>query len=286
MRSNSAKFSEPSKPMTAEESVQYIENINMAYKDISDQAKEQDNKLKHMDPQRAEQMERLGMGFRSTTSSSKTGISHSALGDMKTIEEANPSSKNSSDRFESFSSSTRDQKDLDRKLMLLELTSESGFGRKNNRDDEWESLDFVKSTPKQPQVIDSVPTLDWDNKSSRSSKKVPSSESYSSNTDEAQKKFGSAKAISSAQFFGNDSASDFEERSRLNKFQGASSLSSDEYFGRNTTTASSSSGYSSLGGTNLYDIKEGVRDGVTKVAGRLSNLASDVMSSIQDKYGS
>lgn len=35
----------------------------------------------------------------------------------------------------------------------------------------------------------------------------------------------------------------------------------------------------------MYDIREGVKDGVTKVAGKLSNMASDVMSSLQEKYG-
>lgn len=38
-------------------------------------------------------------------------------------------------------------------------------------------------------------------------------------------------------------------------------------------------------GPDLDDVKESVRQSVTKVAGRLSTLANDVMSSIQDKYG-
>lgn len=284
-RDASSKFVD--KPLTAEESVQYIENINLAYKDLSQEVKEQEKKIKNIDPQKAQQFERLGMGARNT--SSRSGISHSGLGDMKTIEESNPSSKSSSniDRFDNFNSFFKDTKDLDRKLMMMDLGSESGsFARKPSGripDDEWETLDF-ESTKSKPSVIDTVPSLEVDHRN-KSGRKV---ESFStSNTNEAQKKFGSAKGISSAQFFGNDSSTpDFEERSRLNKFQGASSLSSDEYFGRsNTSNTSSSSGYS-MGGTNLYDIKEGVREGVTKVAGRLSNLASDVMTSIQDKYGS
>lgn len=36
---------------------------------------------------------------------------------------------------------------------------------------------------------------------------------------------------------------------------------------------------------DLDDVKESVRQGVHKVAGRLSTLANDVMSSLQDKYG-
>jgi len=269
--------------MSAEESDKYIENINMAYKDLSQEVKEQEKKMKNMDPKKAEQLERLGMGFRTTTSVSKGGISHSAFGDMKTIEQSVP--KNTSPSFDSYNFS----KDMDKKMMLLDLGTGSSFSRKSDPDDDWEKLDFgsSKSSSKPPQIIDTVPSLDMDHGHSFSSKKVSSSSDYSmsssSNTDEAQKKFGTAKAISSAQYFGNDSGPDFEERSRMNRFQGASSLSSDEYFGR--TPANNSSGYS-MGGTNLYDIKEGVKEGVTKVAGRLSNLASDVMSSIQDKYGS
>lgn len=39
-------------------------------------------------------------------------------------------------------------------------------------------------------------------------------------------------------------------------------------------------------GPDLDEVKESVRQGVTKVAGRLSSLASGVMTSLQDKYGS
>ena len=35
----------------------------------------------------------------------------------------------------------------------------------------------------------------------------------------------------------------------------------------------------------MDDIKDGVREGVTKVAGKLSSLANDVMTSINEKYG-
>jgi len=36
---------------------------------------------------------------------------------------------------------------------------------------------------------------------------------------------------------------------------------------------------------DVESVKESVRQGVHKVAGRLSNLANDVMTSWQDKYG-
>ena len=66
----------------------------------------------------------------------------------------------------------------------------------------------------------------------------------------------------------------------MSRFQGSNSISSDDYFGRASNTPKSSVA-STLSSANFYDIKEGVRDGVTKVAGKLSTLATDVMSSIQ-----
>lgn len=56
--------------------------------------------------------------------------------------------------------------------------------------------------------------------------------------DEAQKKFGGAKAISSDQFFDNETSS-FERSANLAKFQGSNSISSAEYFGDNKNNASS-----------------------------------------------
>lgn len=69
-------------------------------------------------------------------------------------------------------------------------------------------------------------------------------------------------------------------RQNLSKFEGSSSISSAELFGGGSNKSSSHSYYSNTG-SELADIKEGVRQGVTKVAGRLSSLASGVMSSIQ-----
>lgn len=53
-----------------------------------------------------------------------------------------------------------------------------------------------------------------------------------SSSDSAQKKFGNAKAISSDQYF-NDGQVDYETKANLNRFQGSSSISSAEFFGKN-----------------------------------------------------
>ncbi|CAM1294440.1 ARFGAP2 (predicted) [Pycnogonum litorale] len=107
----------------------------------------------------------------------------------------------------------------------------------------------------------------------------------SSSSATAQKKFGNAKSISSDQFFDGKRDSDFEHRANLAKFEGSSSISSADYFGEpQKKTASSYKNYN-FNTPNLSDIKDGVKDGVNIVAGRLSNIATGVMSSFQDKYG-
>lgn len=153
---------------------------------------------------------------------------------------------------------------------------------------------------------------------SRSSKSAVTSPSGNSTGDgfdgAAQKKFGSAKAISSDQYFNNETSA-FERSVNLNRFQGSNSISSSDYFGdgqsnSNQRSSSSRSKFFSkylyllrfvllkfttvllildfdlqYNGPDLDDVKESVKQGVTKVAGRLSNMATNVMSSLQDKYG-
>lgn len=131
------------------------------------------------------------------------------------------------------------------------------------------------------------------------------------NDDAAQKKFGSAKGFGSDQFF-NAEATSFERSANLAKFQGSNSISSADYFGDGPSAGgrNDARGYRgewficfelavgnegmkirciisgpSYSGPDLDDVKESVRQGVTKVAGRLSSMANDMMSSFQDKYG-
>lgn len=63
------------------------------------------------------------------------------------------------------------------------------------------------------------------------SKVTPGGTKYNTyEADEAQKKFGSAKAISSDQYF-NKEATTFERSANMAKFQGSNSISSADYFG-------------------------------------------------------
>ncbi|XP_063538030.1 ADP-ribosylation factor GTPase-activating protein 3 [Cydia strobilella] len=111
---------------------------------------------------------------------------------------------------------------------------------------------------------------------SRGARRPPAAED-----DSAVKKFGSAKAISSQQFFG-EQDNRFERDANLSRFQGSSSISSAEYFGRPERTPQPSFAVSA---PQLDEVRESVRAGVTRVAGRLSSLATGVVSSIQERYG-
>ena len=83
----------------------------------------------------------------------------------------------------------------------------------------------------------------------------------------------------------------WERKNNLRRFEGSSSISSADYFGtgQSKSTSPTSSLSMNLGGrggsVDLDDVRESVRQGVNKVAGRLSSLANAAVSSIQDRYG-
>lgn len=80
----------------------------------------------------------------------------------------------------------------------------------------------------------------------------------------------------------------WERDSNLSRFQGSNSISSAEYFGGEGAGAGAGARGArafSVGAPDLDDVRESVRAGVTRVAGRLSSLANGVVSSIQERYG-
>lgn len=80
----------------------------------------------------------------------------------------------------------------------------------------------------------------------------------------------------------------WERKNNLRRFEGSSSISSADYFGTgqsNPTSPTSSLSMNFEGRVDLEDVRESVRQGVNKVAGKLSSLANAAVSSIQDRYG-
>merc|ERR1719317_411350 len=237
--------------------------------------------LSKMDPKKAEQMERLGMGFGSG-SGFGAEKSHSLMSDMGIIKQEEPSNS----RKPQFQTSTKD-KFFDDFEVVENENGDNGWGSSSSsKIDSICSLSSKASKSSLEQDLSenvsksAVKSSTWDNDFDRKPRKAASPISSGPAGAEAVSKFGNAKSISSDMFFGSDSASDRD--ANLNRFQGSNSISSDMYFNRESSNMSKSQSYTSnLQAPDMEDVKESVRQGVTKVAGRLSGMASGVMNQIQ-----
>ncbi|KAM5333850.1 ADP-ribosylation factor GTPase-activating protein 3 isoform 2-T2 [Glossophaga mutica] len=203
-----------------------------------------------------------------------TGISHSATADMQTIDQetpvtAKPRKKYSEDSDEScFTSSSRYFEEP------MELRSSSFSSWDDSSDAYWkkQSLKDADLAPKAAGPADRPTT-----------RHKPDYEPVT-NTDEAQKKFGNVKAISSDMYFGRQAQAEYETRARLERLSGSSAISSADLFDEQRKQAAGSYNLTSVLPTapDMAQLKQGVRS----VAGKLSVFANGVMTSIQDRYGS
>lgn len=288
---NQLKEPMPEKKQTEEEEADTIASVRLAYQDLSMKQQREEAKMKNVDPTKAKQMERLGMGFNYKSG----GVSHSAVTDMQTInQETAPKTSSAVKSFErepandffddystsmySNTSSTRQDREL--LTMMGFETIEPIEPRSKNIQNMFASAPITST---KSHNISDQPSY---SRTSRSAVTSPPGNNGDGG-DVAQKKYGNAKAISSDQYFGNE-PSQFERSANLNRFQGSNSISSSDYFGDgpSPTSRSSQSNFDlQYNGPDLDEVKESVRQGVTKVAGRLSNMANNVMTSLQDKYG-
>lgn len=297
----------PEKPVSEEEQAQTLASVRLAYQDLSIKQHKEEEKLKAIDPNKAKQMERLGMGF-----GSRAGVSHSAMTEMKTLNQ----DSSSSFAYDKKGSSALLSKAFEPSSDFFDEYATSMYGSSNNNNNNNNKnstsgssmKDYSDATMMGFETIEPFDTKHniqtmFSASSSGKNSSISDQPTYSRNTtkksasggggdyensDVAQKKFGTAKGISSDQFFGDESSSS-ERSANLAKFQGSNSISSADYFGHGSGTGGGAGRNRGpnlqYNGPDLDDVKESVRNGVTKVAGRLSNLANDVMSSIQDKYG-
>lgn len=186
--------------LSYEEQDKQLSSIKLAY---DEKQKIVEKQLKSV-PNKAAQIERLGIGFTNTGKSTK---SHSAVSDMKVIKQDNANLSKPKDTLSNiddfvFSSTQNKFKDF--------VLSNDNF---------WNDMGIVDKKVKKPQVFDSITTIDLDIKNKNKVKPDPSEENQynrdsfnknikpnASTTDnsEAQKKFANAKAISSEQYFGGD----------------------------------------------------------------------------------
>ncbi|CAH1100606.1 unnamed protein product [Psylliodes chrysocephalus] len=279
--------------LTVKEQEERDAAVRLVYKDINTQQQKKEEQLRKDDPKKADQLERLGMGM-----SSRAGISHSAVSDMQTIEQKNVHSPSStlsslgklrltdSDNFlddytygNTLSMIRNSNSYGDSKLnaFLADLADAKSLSESSKSSkDSWVIIDDPPEKPKSSSY-----EREREREREKERKKERHVISSPSTSDEAQKKFGNAKAISSDQFF-NDNGADYETKANLSRFQGSSSISSAEFFGNGNESNHPSNNMPQY---DMEDVKESVRQGVTKVAGKLGSLANGLMSSIQDRYG-
>lgn len=129
------------------------------------------------------------------------------------------------DEEETTTESTSDKAAISKPLSSRLAYQDTSAKTEKDKEDEYEKLGFGMSRMNMNE-----------NKFSIS---MPSQKSYQSQTQEetrsARDKFGSARAISSDQYFGRneyDPAIAAAESARLSNFSGAKAISSDQYFGR------------------------------------------------------
>ncbi|XP_021355373.1 ADP-ribosylation factor GTPase-activating protein 2-like isoform X2 [Mizuhopecten yessoensis] len=286
---------------TNEEQEKQMASMRLAYKDMSVQRKKEEEKLKVTDPKKAAQYERLGMGFVGNRE-----FSHSAISDMQTIEQSQPnkssSNSNGADRYDR--KPARSKNFFDEELDSMGFSSSSSkydspFSEEKDSFNSWGSSnksgswDIDRFESKQQkfsetlsssrdddsqEIVEDESHGDVDEGPSRSRKAYDYNTS-TAKSDEAQKKFAGAKSISSDQFFGNKET-DFAMKQNMSRFEGSSSISSADFYGDSSSKRSQN--YNNTG-PDFQDIKDGVRQGVTKVAGKLSTLANGVMNSLQRK---
>ncbi|CAN2391390.1 GTPase activator activity, partial [Pristimantis euphronides] len=248
-----------------------VSSLRLAYKDLEIQKQKDDEKMKNLPAKKKAEAERLGMGF-----GNRSGISHSVLSDMQTIAQEAPKSKPTKIYHED------DQDDF--------YFSGGGSSRSRYREDPPESV--------------TSSFLSWDERSDDFWKKETSNNDYDTTlssktssyddrpatrrkpdpdpapvTDDAQKKFGNAKAISSDMFFGKQDNADYEARARLERLSGNASISSADLFDDQKKQAAANYNLSSVlpSAPDMANFKQGVKS----VAGRLSVLANGVVTTIQ-----
>lgn len=208
--------------LTKEEEEEAISSVRLAYKDLSLKKQKEEDRLKSLDPNKAKQMERLGMGF-----NVRGGISHSIITDMHTInqDQATSNIKSSTKNFdrENMTSSSDD------------FATSPMYNLPSNKQDFRDAMlmGFEPIDSKQNVYSMFSPTSEKKSPSPSSKKQSDiktSSKPLTYDSESIQNKFANAKGISSDQFFGNDQSA-FEKSSNLSKFQESTAISSAEYFG-------------------------------------------------------
>ncbi|CAJ0608171.1 unnamed protein product [Cylicocyclus nassatus] len=225
-------------------------SARLAMQDIQDIDTKKLKAKMSADPQKAATVERLGMG-----GFGKPRAAHSVAQGVKMIRQTDLSSR-------TVPSSSPTSKDDEWDFVEDRPT-------KNNDSDLFTTdyskpkVDFFDSWQEQPQKQTSTSS------STKLSSHRPAPQNLSSDVD-LQKKFAGAKAISSDMYFGSNEM-DYETKTALQRFEGQSSLGSEDLWGQGSQPH-----YSQV--PEMSDIKDSLRAGASKVAEKFSTISSSLSS--------
>uniref|UniRef100_A0A9J7X1V8 ADP-ribosylation factor GTPase activating protein 3 n=1 Tax=Cyprinus carpio carpio TaxID=630221 RepID=A0A9J7X1V8_CYPCA len=227
-----------------------VSSLSRACESLELQRRREQAQLSRLDSRKQEQAERLGMGF-----GGRSGLSHSVTEDMQMIQQESPAPSSSSRSVYEEDEEQQDRHFSSRLLDEAEGSPDRFFSKQT--DVYLDPDDRASARRREPQDV----------------------------SDDAQRKFGDARAISSDMFFGKQDHSEYEVRARLENFSGSSALSSADLFDEQKKSAAASSGSYSLSRVlpAVPDMTQ-FRSGVRSVAGKLSVMASGVVSTLQDRY--
>uniref|UniRef100_A0A5S6Q7P4 Arf-GAP domain-containing protein n=1 Tax=Trichuris muris TaxID=70415 RepID=A0A5S6Q7P4_TRIMR len=179
-----------------------------------------------IDPRKGAQAERLGMGF----GYGRANVSHSVTSDMTAIAQEGET-KRAADKGSDFQLLTGDWEMLPKKLSSMSARDPI---------DQY----FMAARENKP-LMDIASGLVESRASARARSDAASRTQEESASDEARSKFGSAKAISSDQFFGRGDSKMDVCGSNLSRFQGSSAISSSDFFNEPTSRSAAGKGASS-----------------------------------------
>uniref|UniRef100_A0A8C2HYU8 ADP-ribosylation factor GTPase-activating protein 3 n=1 Tax=Cyprinus carpio TaxID=7962 RepID=A0A8C2HYU8_CYPCA len=224
-----------------------VSSLSRACESLELQRRREQAQLSRLDSRKQEQAERLGMGF-----GGRSGLSHSVTEDMQMIQQESPAPSSSSRSVYEEDEEQQDRRFSSRLLDEAEGSPDRFFSKQT--DVYLDPDDRASARRREPQDV----------------------------SDDAQRKFGDARAISSDMFFGKQDHSEYEVRARLENFSGSSALSSADLFDEQKKSAAASSGSYSLSRVlpAVPDMTQ-FRSGVRSVAGKLSVMASGVVSTLQ-----
>lgn len=236
----------PAPEKSAAEQADTIASVRLAYQDLSLQKTKEEERMKNIDPTKAKQMERLGMGFNKRGA----GISHSV--DMQTIKQESAPQQSTSTTSKSkvssiFADDEPEESDFYGMASRMDRPAPSSMSGAwmQFEDAELMGFDTLEPIDQQHSKVQTMfaqsstgrKASDGSGNSSSNSRTTAGGTKYKvCDNDAAQKKFANAKAISSDQYFGGRESTT-DKSNTLNRFQDSESISSDQYFNKDTSSS-------------------------------------------------